>query len=63
MGILMIRCSKIGRAISTGAYVEPTAFRSSPYFSAKPTVHIAMRRMSGSLKMHGYYSETSDELL
>ena len=32
MGILMIRCSKTGRAISTGTYVESAAFRSSPVF-------------------------------
>ena len=32
MGILMIRCSRTGRAISTGTYVEPAAFRSSPVF-------------------------------
>ena len=32
MGILMIRCSKTGRAISTGRQVEAAAFRSSPVF-------------------------------
>ena len=32
MGILMIRCSKTGRAISTRTYVESAAFRSSPVF-------------------------------
>ena len=32
MGILMIRCSRTGRAISTGTYVDATAFRSSPVF-------------------------------
>ena len=32
MGILMIRCSKTGRAISTGTHVEAAAFRSSPVF-------------------------------
>jgi hypothetical protein len=32
MGILMIRCSKTGRAISTGTYVEAASFRSSPVF-------------------------------
>ena len=32
MGILMIRCSKTGRAISTGKHVEAAAFRSSPVF-------------------------------
>jgi hypothetical protein len=32
MGILMIRCPKTGRAISTGTYVESAAFRSSPVF-------------------------------
>jgi len=32
MGILMIRCSKTGREISTGTYVEAATFRSSPVF-------------------------------
>jgi hypothetical protein len=33
MGILMIHCSKTGRAISTGIYFESAAaFRSSPVF-------------------------------
>jgi len=32
MGILMIRCSKTDRAISTGTYVESAVFRSSPVF-------------------------------
>jgi hypothetical protein len=32
MGVLMIRCSKTGRAISTGTYVDAAAFRSSPVF-------------------------------
>jgi hypothetical protein len=30
MGVLMIRCAKTGRAISTGKFVEPAALRSSP---------------------------------
>jgi hypothetical protein len=32
MGVLMIRCSKTGWAISTGTYVESAVFRSSPVF-------------------------------
>jgi hypothetical protein len=32
MGILMIRCSRTGQAISTGTHVEAAAFRSSPVF-------------------------------
>jgi hypothetical protein len=32
MGILMIRCSKTGLAISTGTYVEAASFRTSPVF-------------------------------
>jgi len=32
MGVLMIRCSRTGRAISTGTYVDAAAFRSSPVF-------------------------------
>jgi hypothetical protein len=54
MGILMIRCSKTGRAISTGTYVESAAFRSSPVFLGRPTVHTAMRRMNGLRETHGF---------
>jgi hypothetical protein len=32
MGVLMIRCSRTGRAIPTGTYVDAAAFRSSPVF-------------------------------
>jgi len=32
MGMLMIRCPKTGRAISTGRHAEPAVFRSSPVF-------------------------------
>jgi len=32
MGMLMIRCPKTGRAISTGRPAEPAVFRSSPVF-------------------------------
>jgi len=32
MGVLMILCSRTGRAISTGTYVDAAAFRSSPVF-------------------------------
>jgi len=32
MGILMTRCLRTGRAISTGTYVDAAAFRSSPVF-------------------------------
>jgi hypothetical protein len=32
MGMLMIRCSNTGQAISTGKDVEAAAFRSSPVF-------------------------------
>ena len=53
MGILMIRCSKTGRAISTGRHVEAAAFRSSPVFLGRPTVHTAMHRMNGLLETHG----------
>ncbi len=35
MGTIMIRCPKTGQAISTGRYVEPTAFRSSPVFFSR----------------------------
>jgi hypothetical protein len=32
MGMLMIRCPKTGRAVSTGRYVLPATFRCSPVF-------------------------------
>ncbi len=32
MGVLVIRCSRTGRSISTGIHVEAAAFRSSPVF-------------------------------
>ena len=32
MGMIMIRCPKTGQAISTGRYVEPATFRSTPVF-------------------------------
>ncbi len=35
MGMLMIRCPKTGRAISTGTYVEIPAFRSAPVFFSR----------------------------
>jgi hypothetical protein len=35
MGILMIRCPKTGRAISTGRCVESATFRSSPVFFSR----------------------------
>ena len=35
MGILMIRCPKTGRAISTGRYVESAAFCSAPVFFSR----------------------------
>ena len=53
MGILMIRCSKTGRAISTGTYVESAAFRSSPVFFGQ-TYCPQMRRMNGLRETHGF---------
>ena len=42
MGMLMIRCPKMGRATSTGRDIESRFFSSTPpYFSAPPTVHTA----------------------
>ena len=35
MGMIMIRCPKTRQAISTGRYVEPTTFRSSPVFFSR----------------------------
>jgi hypothetical protein len=32
MGILMIRCPRTGRTVSTGTHVEAAAFNSSPVF-------------------------------
>lgn len=35
MGMLMIRCPKTERAISTGRYVSPAAFGSTPVFFSR----------------------------
>ena len=35
MAMIMIRCPKTGQAISTGRYVEPAAFRSTPVFFSR----------------------------
>jgi hypothetical protein len=35
MGMIMIRCSKTGRAVSTGRVVSAAAFRSSPVFFSR----------------------------
>ena len=35
MGMIMIRCPKTGQAISTGKYVEPATFRSTPVFFSR----------------------------
>ena len=35
MAMMMIRCPKTGRAISTGRYVTSAAFRSSPVFFSR----------------------------
>ena len=35
MGMIMIRCPKTGRALSTGKLVESAAFRSSPVFFSR----------------------------
>ena len=35
MGMIMIRCPKTGQAISTGRYVEPATFRSTPVFFSR----------------------------
>jgi hypothetical protein len=35
MGMLMIRCPKTGRPISTGTYIEYKAFRTIPVFFSK----------------------------
>ena len=54
MGMLMIRCPKTGRAISTGRHIESRFFSTPLYFSAAPTVHTAGRGMSGLSKTHGF---------
>jgi hypothetical protein len=69
MGILMIRCSKTGRAISTGTYVESAAFRSSPVFFGQTycphcdATHEWLREMHGSAILHlSTALSTSDKL-
>jgi len=54
MGMLMIRCPKTGRAISTGGTSNPGYSAAPLYFSAAPTVHTAGRGMSGLSKTHGF---------
>ncbi len=54
MGILMIRCSKTGRAISTGTTSNLRLSALALYFSGRPTVHTAMRRMNGLRETHGF---------
>ena len=44
MGMLMIRCPKTGRAISTGRYIESRLFRSTPvFFSSTYCPHCRVR--------------------
>ena len=43
MGMIMIRCPKTGRAISTGRFVAPAIFRSTPVFFSQthcPLCHV-----------------------
>jgi len=43
MGMIMIRCPETGRAISTGRYVAPATFRSTPVFFSRthcPLCHV-----------------------
>jgi hypothetical protein len=35
MGMIMIRCPKTRQTISTGRYVEPATFRSTPVFFSR----------------------------
>ena len=35
MGMIMIRCPKTGQAISTGRFVDPAIFRSTPVFFSR----------------------------
>ncbi len=50
MGLLMIRCQKTGRAISTGRYIEAATFRSSPVFFSR--THCPLCRM-----MHEWFAK------
>jgi hypothetical protein len=60
MGILMIRCSRTGRAISTGTHVEPAAFRASPVFFGQTFCpHCNMRHEW--FARDAWVSETDDE--
>jgi hypothetical protein len=54
MGMLMVRCPKTGRAISTADTSNPGYLAAPLYFSAAPTVHTAGRGMSGLSKTHGF---------
>jgi hypothetical protein len=53
MGVLMIRCSKTGRAISTGTYVESAVFRSSPVFFGQTYCPHCDTTMNGLRETHG----------
>ena len=53
MGVLMICCSKTARVISTGTYVEFGFSALALYFSGRPTVHTAIRRMNGLRETYG----------
>jgi hypothetical protein len=53
MGILMIRCSKPGGQFPPAHTLNPQLSAPAPYFSGRPTVHTATRRMNGLREMHG----------
>jgi hypothetical protein len=59
MGMLMVRCQKTGRAISTGRQSNPGYLAAPLYFSAVPTVRTAGRGMSGLSKTHGFAIPTT----
>jgi hypothetical protein len=53
MGIVMIRCPKTRRAISTGIRADRATFHSTQYSSVARFVHCVGRRTNGSPRMRG----------
>jgi hypothetical protein len=54
MGIVMIVCPKMGKAISTGTHIDRAAFGSMPVFSVARFVRRAAPRTSGLPRAHGF---------
>ena len=54
MGMLMVRCPKTGRAISTGRQIESRFFSSTPVFFSSTYCPHCRAGMSGLSKTHGF---------